>query len=83
MASRSDRYKQNIKKNVKSTKNNKKTKQVKKVKIKLKVSVSPIILKNYIHFLFNIAYYRLTQFFCPLKSEKLLTSLLLDMTRNP
>ena len=36
MASRSDRYKQNIKKNVKSTKNNKKTKQVKKVKIKYK-----------------------------------------------
>ena len=36
MASRSDRYKQNTKKNVKSTKNNKKTKQVKKVKIKYK-----------------------------------------------
>lgn len=36
MASRSDRYKKNTKKNVKSTKNNKKTKQVKKVKIKYK-----------------------------------------------
>ena len=36
MASRSDRYKQNTKKNVKSTKNNQKIKQVKKVKIKYK-----------------------------------------------
>lgn len=50
MASRSDRYKKNTKKNVKSTKNNKKTKQVKKVKIKYKKLLTFLLIFSIIIF---------------------------------